>query len=227
MTAYQNAVKLNPKDALTHAILGGLFAQAGETVRAIDAYRRAIELEPKEAGFHNNLGNILAENGDLEGGLAAYRNAVRLNPRNAIAQENVGLTLEKMGDLPGAISAYQVAIKLNPKLASAHQNLGWLLATGPEAVADGKRAVEHAMQSCELTGWKRASNFVTLGAAYAAAGDFDRAIEYQNRALKFPEYEKAHGKAARVRLELYARRKPYRDPALHPRELAPPPRAVR
>ena len=45
--------------------------------------------------------------------------------------------------------------------------------------------------------------------------------------LKQDTHKKQHGKGARERLQLYARKMPYRDPALARREAAPPPREVK
>src|SRR5262245_21293474 len=55
--------------------------------------------------------------------------------------------------------------------------------------------------------------------AHAEAGDFDKAIEFQEKALSFPEYEKQYGKIDRERLQLWARKQPYRDPRFVPREI--------
>jgi hypothetical protein len=63
--------------------------------------------------------------------------------------------------------------------------------------------------------------------ACAEVGDFDRAVEYQKKALSFPEYEKRYRAEARRRLDLFAGKKPYRDPDLAPRKVAPPPRDVK
>src|SRR5262249_21879307 len=100
--------------------------------------------------------------------------------------------------------------------ADARNSLAWLLAAGPDRVRDGKQAVEHAARACELTAWKDPGCIATLAAAHAEAGDFDRAVEFQRKALAFPAYEKEAGKAGRERLHLYERKMPYRDPTLVP-----------
>ena len=64
--------------------------------------------------------------------------------------------------------------------------------------------------ACEMSGWARPNFLDTLAAAYAAAGDFDRAVEYQQKALSFPDFEKEDGKGGRDRLRLYMQRKPLR-----------------
>jgi hypothetical protein len=122
----------------------------------------------------------------------------------------------------GALAAYREALRLDPRYPGAHNNLAWLLAIGPDGVWDGKRAVAHATRACELTGWKEPNFLDTLAAAHAATGDFDRAVEYQKRALSFPGFEQADGKAGRDRLRLYARKKPYREWTGTLREVAPP-----
>jgi Flp pilus assembly protein TadD len=101
-----------------------------------------------------------------------------------------------------------------------------LFAAGPDGLRDGKQAVEHAVRACELTQWKSPNNFDTLAAAYAEAGDFDKAVEFERKALSFPAFEKENGKAAKERLELYLQKKPYRDPALAPRGASPPTQKV-
>ena len=77
------------------------------------------------------------------------------------------------------------AVQLDPKDAAAHNSLAWLLATGPqERFRDGKRAIDHATRACELTKWKRSAYLDTLAAAYAEAGKFDKAVEFQQKAVE-------------------------------------------
>ena len=179
------------------------------------------------APAHSNLGLALRDKGDVEGAIACYREAIRLDPKLVSTHVNLGHALSDRGDVEGAIACYREALRLDVKNANAHNNLAWILATGPNGVRDGKLAVEHATRACELTAWKDPVWIDTLAAAYAEAGDFDKAMEYQKKALSFPKLAKAHAEDGRKRLELFAQKKPFRDPVLAPRELAPPPRAVK
>ena len=84
-----------------------------------------------------------------------------------------------------AIADYNEAIRLDPKNVASYNPLAWLLAACPDAKRrDGKRAIEIGTRACELGEWKNASHIDTLGVAYAEAGEFDKAVEWQEKAIK-------------------------------------------
>jgi Flp pilus assembly protein TadD len=159
----------------------------------------------------------------VDGGIAELRIALELDPKNSVTRRNLGNALQRKGDLDGVIKVHLGALEINRNDADAHNNLGWLLATGPDRVRDGKRAVEHATRACELSAWKEAGAIDTLAAAHAEAGDFAKAVERQKQALDFPAFVAADGEGGRQRLALYAERKAFRDPAYIPGEASPPP----
>jgi tetratricopeptide (TPR) repeat protein len=121
---------------------------------------------------------------------------------------------QETGDAPGAAAAWEEAVRLDPEFTPALDHLARQLAVGPDGSRDGKRAVGHAARACELTGWKRPGYLDTLAAAYAEAGDFDKAVEFQKKALSIGEFEGQLGAEARTRLDLYTRKAPYRQPPL-------------
>ena len=97
-------------------------------------------------------------------------------------------------------------------------------AAGPVGFRDGKEAVGLATRACQLTGWKGPGYINTLAAAYAEAGDFCKAAEYQKKAAALAAGDKRMEADLRSRIGQYERKQPYRDPALAPRAVAPPPR---
>ena len=90
-------------------------------------------------------------------------------------------------------------------------DLAWLRATCPDAsYRDGKQAVTGATKACELSEWKNANAVDTLAAAYAETGQFDKAVEWQQKAIDLAPKEDTKEKGRR-RLELYKAGKPYRE----------------
>ena len=139
--------------------------------------------------------------------------AIRLDPRHALAYGARGLARERLGQYERAIADDTEAIRLSPKDAEFHNGLAWLLATCPEGrFRDGPGAIQHATTACELTKWHDSCWLDTLAAAYAEAGKFDKAVEFQQRAVDLA-MKPADKEAYRGHLKLYQEGKPYREPA--------------
>jgi Flp pilus assembly protein TadD len=207
---FQAAVAAHPGSAVAHNSLAIALKDKGDRDGMVAEVREAVRLDPTYPHARVNLGLALRRE-NLDGAIAEVREAVRLDPNFALAHSNLGLILKEKGDVDGALAEFHGALRLDPNSVGAHNNLAWLLAVGPDRVRDAKRAVEHATRACELTEWKKMDCIDTLAAAYAEAGEFDRAVEYQKKALSFPDLSEADGRSGRDRLRLYLRKVPYRD----------------
>ncbi len=95
-----------------------------------------------------------------------------------------------------------------------------IMAACPEAkFRDGKGAVALATRACELTNWKDTRFLNTLAVAQAEAGDFDAAVNSQNRAIELLTDTRQQDDY-RSRLVLYQAKRPYRQESPQPAPIA-------
>jgi tetratricopeptide (TPR) repeat protein len=124
----------------------------------------------------------------------------------------VGSAFRALGSFSDAIGQFREAVRLKPDWTPAVTSLAWLLATAPDAaLRDANQAIGLAEHAADFTGRRDARALDVLAAAYAAAGQFDRAIATSQAALELkPEAPVAA--AIRRRQELYRQHKPYVAP---------------
>lgn len=140
-----------------------------------------------------------------------WKHVIDTSPRIVpTAYNNLGTFYIEKGMLEDAINQFKQAIEMSPTYAKAYNNLAWIYATSQNSIfRNGDKAIALAIKACELTKFENASLLDTLAAAYAEAGYFDKAIEYQNRAINLSQKETKV--ALLKRLELYQSGKPYRS----------------
>ncbi|MGA2656464.1 MAG: hypothetical protein ABSH34_02990 [Verrucomicrobiota bacterium] len=79
------------------------------------------------------------------------------------------------------------------------------------SVRHGQEAVAAATKACELAHWKEWSWVDTLAAACAEAGDFNRAIEFEEQALRPGQPSEPDQKDMRDRILLFKQSRAFRD----------------
>ena len=206
---YNEAIRTKPGEAIYFNNRGSAWDNKKDYEKAIADYNEAIRLDPKYASAYYGRGLAWNNKKDYEKAIADYNDAIRLDPKYAMAYRSRGLAWSNKKDYEKAIADYNEAIRLDPKYSGAYNGRAWLWATCPDGkFRDGKKAVESATRACELGEWKDALVLDTLAAAYAESGDFDKAVEWQEKAHKLsPETDKKEwGK----RLDLYKGKKPHR-----------------
>lgn len=98
ISAYQQAITLDPKDAsYPYNNLGLVYSGLGRPDEAIAAYQKAIVLDPKYAHPHYNLGHEYSDLGRAEEALAAYQQAITLDPKYGTAHTTLAGLYRQMG----------------------------------------------------------------------------------------------------------------------------------
>ncbi|HEV7405570.1 MAG TPA: SUMF1/EgtB/PvdO family nonheme iron enzyme [Chthoniobacteraceae bacterium] len=205
---FSEAIRIDPKFMGAYIVRGNAYQAQGRFDEAITDYNEAIRLDPMQKAAYFGRGVCHHRNHEYTKAIEDYSELIWLDPKHAKAYHNRGLAHEKNGEFPLAKADFAKSIQLNPKGSVACNSLAWLLATCSSAsVRDGAAAVEYARTACELTEWKDLENIDTLAAAYAEAGNFKEAIQWQSRILESKPTDDA-----KARLALYISRRPYHEP---------------
>ena len=190
--AFEQAIKIDKKNALAFNKLGVVYHGQGLFDEAIDALQYATSLKEDYAEAHFNLGNVYLDQEDWSRAIASYNNAITIKPDYSKALNNLGSAFQKNGKFVEAVAAFEKALAVAPTHAAAHNNKAL-------ALQDSGR-YEDALQSCQRAvalDENYAEAFKNLGNIFVDLGSFDEAEAAYEKALyiksHFPEATKALG----------------------------------
>jgi tetratricopeptide (TPR) repeat protein len=214
ISQYRKVLQLSPDHTNAYYSLGVATAMKGHSVEAIGYFRESLNRSPNNADAHYNLAGLLSGSGELPEAAKHYNEALRIKPDHFKAQANLAGVLVKLGRIPQALDLYYRMLKVNPQQVGVLNIIAWILATSDDVnVANPTRAINFAQKACELTNYEVPQLLDTLAAAYAAAGEFGKAVETAEKAVQSASAADNVILAERIgkRLELYKQNRPYRD----------------
>lgn len=214
MQHYRVALQLKPDYvAALNNLAMDLVAQ-GKIEEALAHYSEAIRIDANVPITRNNLGLAFAAAGRLDEAITQYVAALRINPGYERAHYNLGVALTAQGKTEQAIQHYREALRLKPGWPRAANKLAWILATHPDPkFRDGQKAIQLASKACELTGNQQPDMMDTLAAAYAEAGQFDKAIATAQKAAELASTANQEPllEVIQSHLQLYRAGRPYHE----------------
>ena len=208
------AISLEPGDAAYLNSRGSIYEEKKEYERAIASYNAAIRLNPGDWMAWANAAGARYALKQYDKAVQNYSRAIQLRPGLPDLYRFRADCWFGKGDFERAIADHNRALQIDPKNIGALNGRAAIWATCPdERHRDGKRALETALQACELSAWADAQCVSTLAEAYAEVGDFQNAVKYSEQSIKLAKEQKwTDLSVLEQELALFKEGKPYRTP---------------
>jgi tetratricopeptide (TPR) repeat protein len=211
----REAVRLYPSDVDSQANLAAILDRRGRPDEALTQIEKAVAAMPRSAGPYYQYAMILFRRGRLDEAAAQFQKALAIDPRDAYSLYQYGCLLLSRGNVADGVRQWEAALAIKPDWLELLNNLAWIWATSDdEEYRQPKRARRLARRACELTSNLDPSLLDTLAAAYAADFHFEDAVPAARLSIErwtaLGNMQSAE--QVRRRLELYEKRRPYREP---------------
>lgn len=160
VSAFLNAIELNPHAAPVYHDLGVVRYQEGCYAQSLDCFQKAVALDGRMAQAWFNGGNTLCAMKRLHEAIAWYRHAIEVKPDFLQVHYNLANTYKILGQYREALNHYHYAIQIDSQMPEAYNNMGTLLLGNgvlDQALACFEKAIElkdnyiQAMYNCGLT----------------------------------------------------------------------------
>jgi tetratricopeptide (TPR) repeat protein len=208
------AIRMQPNDPDAQVALANALLQKRRIDDAIVHYQKAVAIRPDYFLARYGLGHALLEKGELDAAIDHCRAALLIRPNDSDCHTILAIALDERGRAGEAIQHYEKALEISPQSVSALNNLAWLLATcSNTSFRNGTRAIQLAQQADQLSGGTNALVLRTLAAGYAEAGQFGKAIENSQAAIRVARVQGDNSLAGELEQEiaLYELGLPYRE----------------
>ena len=175
---HEAAVVIDPGNVQVHVNLLSLYGRTGDAARAKQHFEAATKLDPGRSDAWYDYGVLLFREQNLTEAQQAFQHALQISPSYAEAHNNLGVIYEQQGRLDPAADEFRAAIAAQPNYPLARFHLGRILVNQQKY----DEAIQQLQRSLTPEDEQTTAYLYALGAAYARAGDRQRAREYMQKA---------------------------------------------
>lgn len=210
--SWKKALKVNPNHPDVYYNMGVALTKQKKIDDAVESFTNALRLNPGLAQARKGLANAFFLQRRFRQAAQQYRLLIQIAPNSSDLSSCLAFTLLELGEIDQAVAYFEQALRLAPGNLELMNNLAWLVATRKSlASRDHQKAIRLAAQVCESTGYRIPRFLDTLSVAYAAAGKFDLAVNFAQKAIELARSTNEKNLAVEIqkRLNLYKAGRPY------------------
>jgi len=214
LAEYREVLRIHPDYLDARNNLASLLVRSGQLEEASQELSRIVRSDPSYVRAYHNLGIIEERMGNPDRAIACFRNALEIDPGRAETHRELARLLLESGTPSEAVHHLNRALENEPDSVEVLRDLGWILATHNDPqIRDGTQALRLAEKACELTGHKDPRSLEVLAAAYAEVGDFQKAADTVEEAMRILLAGGAQDGSQRILrgIELYRQGRPLRE----------------
>lgn len=209
-------LRLVPADVNVGVEHAALLAESGRVNEAVTALQATVGMAPTNTLARRSLAALLSRADRFDAAAAQLREASTVGPDDLGIQIELAVVLSRGGRTREACRQLEAVLQRDPTNQSARLQLAWLLATRAEC-RDGAAALRHAQQAFDSSPTRSPDLLDTLAAAYAAAGNFARAVTAADMAIAAtPPGETSLRTTLQQRRERYLSGQPYTEQSPRP-----------
>ena len=207
------ALRIDPNEYSAYDLRADIFRDDGNITAALADLDTLLRLNPKWNAAYVTRAAIYFHANDLDKSIATCNQLLEISPNAVPAHMFRARAYARKKQYADAKRDFESAIGgLKPEyLKYQLAGIAWVHATSPmEELRDGKKAIDEAIKSCEIYGWRNEFSLEALAAGYAELGKFDDAVKYQQQALELKPGI-ADRKHMEQRLALYKKHEAFRE----------------
>ncbi|MGI8603993.1 MAG: ASPIC/UnbV domain-containing protein [Verrucomicrobiales bacterium] len=212
VAAYQQAIAFLPSHSSLRLACAATLWRGERLDEAQEAVVQARALAKDVPAFQTQLGKVWQALGEHARARESFAAALAASPDNIEARFNLAVAKQLAGDAAGAAADYEALSGEAPDLLVAASNLAWVLGTTKdEKVRQPARALALAEKLNTTTRGQSPAVLDNLAAALAASGDYARAVQTAQTALRLAlaTGEDALAEDVRKHLAAYREKRPW------------------